>query len=262
MKLIKYGGHVLSDAETNNAIIQAIANLHQQGEKVVVVHGGGPAINDELAIHGISSEMVGGYRKTSPEAMEIVQQALAGSVLRSLTNSFIACGVNAVGISAADGKIIRAEKFQPTLNGETLDIGLVGEPTQVDVSLLHLLLDSGYLPIVSPIGVDTHGQALNINGDIAAGAIAGALQAEEVLFITDVPGIYRSWPDPSSIIKEISREELAGIAGSFADGMAPKVKAVLSALESGAKKARIIDGTDLKNLKSSLSGVGGTVVFA
>jgi acetylglutamate kinase len=262
MKIIKYGGHVLDDADTNDAIIRAIADLHQQGEKIVVVHGGGPAINNELAIHGIPSEMVGGYRKTSPEAMEIVQQALAGSVLRALTNSFIACGVNAVGISAADGQIIRAEKFQPTINGEILDIGLVGEPTQVDVSLLHLLLDAGYLPIISPIGVDISGQALNINGDIAAGAIAGALQAEEVLFITDVAGIYRSWPDLSSIIEEISREELAAIAETFADGMAPKVRAVLSGLESGAKRARIIDGTDLKNLKSSLSGVGGTVVFA
>jgi len=224
MKVVKYGGHVLNDSDTNKAIIRAIADLHQQGEKIVVVHGGGPAINDELAIHGITSEMVGGYRKTSPEAMEIVQQALAGSVLRSLTNSFIACGVNAVGISAADGRIIRAEKFQPTVNGETLDIGLVGEPTQVDVSFLHLLLNAGYLPIVSPIGVDIHGQALNINGDIAAGAIAGALQAEEVLFITDVAGIYRSWPDKTSIITEISKEELAGIATTFADGIAPKVK--------------------------------------
>ena len=260
MILIKYGGHVLDNPESNEEIIKTIAEFHTSGQQVVVVHGGGPAINEELRIHSIESEMVHGYRKTSPEAMEIVQQTLCGGVLRNLTNSFIGYGVNAVGISTGDGGTLRAQKFTPIEDGDAVDIGLVGEPTLVDPAFLNLLLSNGYLPIISPVAVQEDGQALNINGDIAAGAIAGALEATEILFITDVAGIYRNWPDPDSIITEITQEELAGISETFADGMAPKVKAVLTALASGARRARIIDGRDIFNLHSALQGHGGTVV--
>ena len=262
MILIKYGGHVLDNSENNRAIISAIADFHKSGQKVAVVHGGGPAINEELRIHGVESEMVHGYRKTTPEVMEVVQQTLSGAVLRNLTNAFIGYGVNAVGISTADGSTLRAQKFAPIKDGESVDIGLVGEPTSVDPTFVNLLLDNGYLPVISPVAVQSDGQSLNINGDIAAGAIAGALEASEVLFITDVAGIYRNWPDPESIISEISQRDLSAISETFADGMAPKVKAVLTALSSGAKRARIIDGTDISNLYSALQGQGGTVVTA
>jgi len=262
MIVIKYGGHVLHDEETNSAIIKTIADFHKSGQKVLVVHGGGPAINEELKVHGIPSEMIAGYRKTTPEAMEVVQQVLTGSVLRSLTNAFTSHGVNAVGLSAADGGIIHAIKFEPLVDGKKVDIGLVGEPDQINVELLQLLLGNGYLPIVSPVAVQSDGQPLNINGDIATGAIAGALGATEVLFITDVAGIYRNWPDPASIIHEISKHDLAAISHTFEEGMAPKVKAVLSALSSGASQARIIDGTMIANLQEALQGKGGTVVTA
>jgi len=191
-----------------------------------------------------------------------VQQTLCGGVLRNLTNSFIGCGVNAVGISAGDGSTLRAQKFAPLKDGVSVDIGLVGEPSSVDPTFVSLLLSNGYLPVISPVAVQSDGQPLNINGDIAAGAIAGALEASEVLFITDVAGIYRNWPDPDSIISEISQRDLLAISSTFADGMAPKVKAVLTALSSGAKRARIIDGTDISNLHSALQGQGGTVVTA
>ena len=262
MILIKYGGHVLDNPENNKAIINAIADFHKSGQRVVVVHGGGPAINEELRIHNVESEMVQGYRKTTPEVMEVVQQTLCGGVLRNLTNSFIGCGVNAVGISTGDGSTLRAHKFTPSKDGVSVDIGLVGEPSTVDPTFVNLLLDNGYLPVISPVAVQTDGRALNINGDIAAGAIAGALGASEVLFITDVAGIYRNWPDPDSIITEISQQDLAAISETFEDGMAPKVKAVLTALSSGAKRARIIDGTDIANLRAALQGQGGTVVNA
>lgn len=262
MILIKYGGHVLDNPENNRAIIAAIADFHKSGQKVVVVHGGGPAINEELRIHNVESEMVHGYRKTTPEVMDVVQQTLCGGVLRNLTNSFIGCGVNTVGISAGDGSTLRAQKFAPLKDGVSVDIGLVGEPSSVDPTFVSLLLSNGYLPVISPVAVQSDGQPLNINGDIAAGAIAGALEASEVLFITDVAGIYRNWPDPDSIISEISQRDLLAISSTFADGMAPKVKAVLTALSSGAKRARIIDGTDISNLHSALQGQGGTVVTA
>ena len=260
MIVIKYGGHVLESAETNDLIIAAISAFHMAGGKVVLVHGGGPAIDAELKFHQIPTTMSAGYRVTTPEVMDIVQRTLSGGVLRDLVNKFIAHGVNAVGISSGDGKTLRASKYQPLVNGEAIDIGLVGEAEQADPTFLNLLLDNGYLPIVSPVSVQSDGQALNINGDIAAGSIAGALGADEVLFITDVAGIYRSWPDLSTLIAEISLAELESIAPTFADGMAPKARAVITALSSGAAKARIIDGRNISNLESALQGVGGTVV--
>lgn len=262
MIVIKYGGHVLESAESNDLIIAVISKFHLSGGKVVLVHGGGPAIDAELKFHQIPTTMSAGYRITTPEVMDVVQRTLSGSVLRDLTNKFIAHGVNAVGISSGDGKTLRAHKYQPLVNGEATDIGLVGEAEQADATFLNLLLDNGYLPIVSPVAVQSDGQALNINGDIAAGSIAGALGADEVLFITDVAGIYRSWPDLSTFIAEISLSELEEIAPTFADGMAPKVRAVITALTSGATQARIIDGRDGANLESAFHGVGGTVVKA
>lgn len=262
MIVIKYGGHVLENSAANDEIVQAISEFHLSGHKVVLVHGGGPAVDAELKVHQISTTMAAGYRVTTPEVMEVVQCTLSGSVLRNLTNKFIGCGVNAVGISSGDGKTLRARKYRPQIDGVPVDVGLVGEAENVDPTFLNLLLDNGYLPIVSPVSVRPDGQALNINGDIATGSIAGALMAMEVLFITDVPGIYRNWPDINSLIDEISLKELKELAATFTDGMAPKSKAVITALTSGARQARVIDGTDIKNVRNGLLGIGGTVVKA
>ena len=261
MIVIKYGGHVLESATENDQIIKTIAEFHLAGGKAVVVHGGGPAVDAELKVHQIPTTMTSGYRVTTPEVMEIVQQILSGSVLRGLTNKFIGYGVNAVGISTGDGNTLRANKYQPTVDGESVDAGLVGEAESIDPSFLNLLLSNGYFPVISPVSVQSDGLALNMNGDIAAGSIAGALEATEVLFITDVAGIYRNWPDESSLIDQISLAELKEIAPTFLEGMAPKSKAVITALSSGAKRARIIDGRKMENLELALQGIGGTVVF-
>ena len=165
-----------------------------------------------------------------------------------------------MGISSGDGATIRAEKFSPKIAGTEIDLGSVGVAQSNDPTLLTLLLANGYLPIVSPVGVTSNGEALNLNGDIAAGVIAGSLEAEEVLFITDVPGIYREWPDKASLIHEIMLEELKELAPKLDGGMSPKVKAVITAIEAGAKRARIIDGTNIENLNAALNGQGGTVV--
>ena len=260
MIVIKYGGHVLEGSGENDSVIETIANYQLSGGRIVVVHGGGPAINAELAIHNVETTMCSGYRVTTPEVMHVVQETLSGSVLRTLTNKFISFGVNAVGLSTGDGKIMRARKYQPTVGGVSSDIGLVGEAESTDASLLHLLLDNGYLPIISPVGVQSDGVALNVNADLATGSIAGSLGANEVLFITDVAGIYRNWPDLTSLITEISLVELVELAPTFSEGMAPKVKAVITALGSGAKRARVIDGSKNFNLEQAFVGVGGTVV--
>jgi acetylglutamate kinase len=262
MIVIKYGGHVLDGADSNDQIIRAIAQFHLAGGKVLVVHGGGPAIDAELVAHQITTSTVSGYRVTTPEVMEVVQRTLSGAVLRDITNKFIGQGVNAVGLSTGDGMTLRASRFRPVVDGESIDIGLVGEAQSVDPAFLTLVLENGYLPVLSPVAVQTDGVALNINGDIAAGSIAGALDADEVLFITDVPGIYRNWPDPESLIDQIDLVELEDIAHTFTGGMVPKVHAVITALQSGAKRARIIDGRDVANLVAAFDGVGGTVVTA
>ena len=262
MIVIKYGGHVLDHAPFDDPIIAAIARFHLEGGKVLLVHGGGPAIDAELAVHHIETTTISGYRVTTPEVMEVVQRTLSGEVLRSITNKFIAHEVNAVGLSTGDGNTLRAGRFSPTVNGEEIDIGLVGEAKSVDPTFLNLLLSHGYLPVVSPVAVQEDGTALNINGDIAAGAIAGAIDADEVLFITDVQGIFREWPDPDSFIEEIALSELQSIAATFSGGMVPKVRAVITALTSGAKRARVIDGRSAENLISAFQGRGGTVITA
>jgi acetylglutamate kinase len=260
MIVVKYGGHVLEGASKDDAIVATLAKHHSAGGRLVVVHGGGPAVDKELEIHGIATTMASGYRVTTPEVMQIVQQTLSGQVLRNLTNQFIAHGVNAVGLSSGDGNTLRSRKYSPVVDGRSVDAGLVGEAESVDGKFLNLLVSHGYLPVISPVSVSTSGEAMNINGDIAAGSIAGAMQANEVLFITDVAGIYRNWPDESSLIQEITLSELQELMPTFAGGMAPKVKAVITALSSGAKRARVIDGRTIANLELALTGAGGTVI--
>lgn len=260
MIVIKYGGHALPTPGKPDPMLALIAAFQARGNQVVLVHGGGPQIDAELSLHGIPREMVAGYRRTTPEVFEVVQKVLSGSVLRTLVNQLVGFGANAVGISAADGQLVRVVKMEPLVDGQPQDIGLVGEIESVDARLLCTLLSEGFLPVISPVAVDKYGQGFNVNADIAAGAIAGALEADEMIFMTDVPGIYRNYPDITSLIGEISVAELRELQPTFQDGMAPKVKAALSALDAGAKRVRIIDGRESQNLEDALAGFGGTVV--
>jgi acetylglutamate kinase len=222
---------------------------------MVVVHGGGPQINRELEIHGIKSEMIDGYRKTTPEVFEVVQRTLSGEVLRNLTNQFISQGINAVGISAGDGNLIRAKNVKP-------ELGLVGVVSSVNPELLKNLMAQGITPVISPIAVNSEGVGLNMNADLIAGAIGGALSADAVLFSTDVSGIYRNWPDETSLIESINSKELSSIAISFEDGMIPKAQAAINAIESGAKSVRIFDGRKVANVIAAFEGKAGTLVLA
>jgi acetylglutamate kinase len=253
VKLFKYGGHALSGNWSNDPAIIEISNAIKLGEKFVIVHGGGPQINRELEIHGIKAPMVNGVRVTSPEVMEVVQRTLSGEVLRNIVAAFIANGINAIGLSSSDGNLIRAKKVNA-------DLGMVGEVDQVDPGIITKLLEGGYTPIISPVGVSTSGEILNVNADSVAGALAGALKVEEALFATDVAGIYRNWPDEDSLISQISAKELAEIKETFSEGMIPKAKAVLVAISSGAELVRIFDGRTTDSIKKGLAGLTGTVV--
>lgn len=253
MIVIKYGGHALPKDGSFDPSLSYLASEYKKGAKIVLVHGGGPQINKELEIHGLKPEMVNGLRKTTPEVFKVVQKVLAGEVLRGIVNQLIGLGINAVGISSADGNLIRAEIINP-------DLGAVGDVTEINLEFLELLLKENYLPVISPIGVDNKGQGLNLNADLIAGAIAGAGRAEKVLFMTDVEGIFRDYPNPDSLITNISYEELNSIKDSFSDGMLPKVSAVLNAIKLGAKSAIVFDGRSTENLKLAFHGKVGTLV--
>jgi acetylglutamate kinase len=265
MIVIKFGGHAMTDPSGSFASI--IKNSLEK-EQIVIVHGGGPQIDAALKTHQLDSTFIGGFRVTTPEIFAIVQQVLSGTVLREVVGHLRAHDVPAVGISGRDGGTLQATVLKTLVNGSEADLGRVGEVAHVDTALLKSLLDSGFTPVVSPIAVEFDGEVevpqhgLNVNADLAAAAIAGALDASSLIFMTDVSGIYRSWPDKDSLINEISASELEVIKGEFDGGMAPKVKACLDAIKQGAKVVRIIDGRDPRALDEALNGVGGTKVFA
>jgi len=254
MIVIKYGGHALPQSGSQDPVLTAIAQRHEAGELIVLVHGGGPQINAALAEKGIGKQMVGGYRKTTPEVFEVVQSVLSGSVLRSIVNQLIGEGASAVGLSSSDGGLIRAQQMDA-------DIGLVGEVSEVNPAIINTLLENGHLPVISPIGTSADGTGLNLNADLVAGAIGGALKADQVLYMTDVAGIYRNWPDTGSLIESISASELSSLLPTFSDGMIPKVTSALSAIDAGAKSVRIFDGRELVNFIDALNDSGGTVVL-
>jgi acetylglutamate kinase len=253
MIVFKYGGHAITEGLAHDPAIKFLADLIKSGEKIVIVHGGGPQINRELEIHGIKSEMVKGLRKTTPEVFAVVQRTLSGEVLRNLVNQLVAQGINAIGISAGDGNLIRGEVRDP-------ELGLVGEISEIDVSVLNNFLEKGITPVVSPIAVTHDGVGLNMNADLIAGAIGGAVKAEIVMFSTDVSGIFRNWPDENSLINAICVDELEAISKDFTGGMIPKARAAINAINSGAKSVRIFDGRIINNLTAAHSGEIGTLV--
>jgi acetylglutamate kinase len=262
MIVIKYGGNALPEHNSSDPVLEAIADAFLDGEQIVLVHGGGPQIDAALEEKGLGKNKVAGYRVTDEEVFDVVQSVLSGKVLRSIVNYLIGSEVNAVGLSASDGGLIRARKFKPTVEGKLVDIGYVGEVDEINPMILETLMTEGFLPVISPVATDNDGVGFNINADLVAAAVGGALRADSVIFLTDVDGIYRSWPDKASLISEISIDELKQIAPSFADGMIPKVQAAISAIDSGAFSVRIANGTNLASVLDALDNEGGTLVSA
>jgi acetylglutamate kinase len=240
--VVKYGGNAMVDDKLKRAFAEDIVFLRYAGVRVVVVHGGGPQISDMLGRLGIDSEFRGGLRVTTPEAMDVVGMVLVGKVGRELVGLLNAHGPFAVGMSGEDAGLFTAERRTAMVDGESVDIGLVGDVVDVRPEAVIDLIDAGRIPVVSTIAPDEDGQAHNVNADTAAAALAVALGAEKLVVLTDVAGLYRNWPDSDEIITQIDAAELAELLPSLASGMVPKMEACLRAVESGVSRATVIDG--------------------
>ena len=260
MIVVKFGGHAMKDE--NGAFAQAIASAQATGESVVVVHGGGPQIDAALKAKGVESTFVGGFRYTTPEIFEVVECVLANEVGPKVAQALMQGGIKAQAMSGRNLPTLLARKRTTLIDGTAVDLGQVGDVVRVDTAELLALVAKGIVPVVAPISSDESNGGLNVNADLAAAAIAGALDASSLIIMTDVAGIYRNWPDESSLINAIDAQELNEIKGSFAQGMAPKVQAALDAITGGAKAVRIIDGTDPHSFADALLSKGGTLVVA
>ena len=259
--VIKFGGHAMSD---NDGLFgKKLALAIAQGLKGVVVHGGGPQINSALSSAGIESTFLGGFRVTTPETFAVVERVLSDEVGPQVAQTLTQSGVAALAISGRHSGTIFARKQINLVNGSVAELGLVGEVADIDTTAIQVLLEKNVVPVISPIANDVDSDAgLNVNADIAAAAVAGALHAAELIIMTDVAGIYRNWPDASSLISIINSAELSSIKGTFSEGMAPKVQASLDAIAAGAAAVRIIDGTNPEAFADALAHSGGTLVIA
>ena len=247
--------------DENGDFAKAIASAQHDGVALVIVHGGGPQIDAALKEEQITSEFIGGFRVTTPEIFEVVERVLANEVGPAVAKALQKAGVNAVALSGRTSESLIAEPLRQLVNGTPADLGLVGVITAVNPQAIKNAIKGGQVPVISPIAVDeSFKSGLNVNADLAAAAIAGALDAQCLIIMTDVAGIYRSWPDTASLITEITATELNAIKGTFAQGMAPKVQACLDAIKGGASAVRIIDGTDPSAFAAALGNNGGTLV--
>ena len=253
--VIKYGGHAMDKDELNAAFADDMAFL-QQSMRLVVVHGGGPQINALLNRLAIESRFEKGLRVTDADTMQAVEMVLCGQVNKSVVSRFLQHGARAAGLSGRDAGLLRARVKDPVL-------GLVGEVEKVDASVLACLLDGGFLPVVAPVASGPEGQALNINADTAAGAVAGALHADYFVLISDVPGVLDA---DKKLIPSLDRARIAELleAGVINGGMIPKVQSCLHALDEGCSRALILDGRQPSSLRRYLLDGEplGTVVTA
>ncbi|HEX4190056.1 MAG TPA: acetylglutamate kinase [Marmoricola sp.] len=242
--VVKYGGNAMVDDELKRAFAEDIVFLRMAGFKPVVVHGGGPQISQMLDRLGIKSEFKGGLRVTTDEAMDVVRMVLVGQVQRELVGLINTHGPLAVGLSGEDGGLFTAKRTNLVIDGEEIDLGLVGEVASVRPEAVQDVIDAGRIPVISSVAPDEDGAVHNVNADTAAAALAAALGAEKLLVLTDVEGLYRDWPQSDDVIGEISPESLAELMPSLSSGMVPKMAACLAALNGGVPRATVVDGRE------------------
>ncbi|MFM1954183.1 MAG: hypothetical protein RL118_374 [Actinomycetota bacterium] len=240
--VIKFGGNAMVDEQLQRAFAEDMAYLRWVGIKPVVVHGGGPQISARLNELGIESEFKGGFRVTTPETIGVVRDVLREQISEQLAKLIRTAGADAEVMSGEDGNLFRAERT--ALEGEDgpIDIGLVGEVTQVNPRLIFEAIERGRIPVVSSVAPDADGNLLNVNADLAASSLAVALGAEKLMVLTDVPGLYSDWPNRDSLVSEIGAAELETLLPSLESGMIPKMQACLSAVQGGVPRAHVIDG--------------------
>jgi len=240
--VVKYGGNAMVDEELKQAFARDMVFLRLAGIHPVVVHGGGPQISAMLARLGLPGEFRGGLRVTTPETIDVVRMVLVGQVGRELVGLINQHGPYAVGLSGEDAGLFTAEKRTALVGGEAVDIGLVGDVVAVSPDAVLDIVRAGRIPVVAGIAPDARGQVYNINADSAAAALAAALDAAKLVVLTDVEGLYAAYPDPESLISELSADELEPMLPGLESGMAPKMEACLRAVRGGVGQAHVIDG--------------------
>ncbi len=268
--VIKYGGHAMVDEALSAAFARDVVLLKHLGAKPVIVHGGGPQIADLLTRLGIKSEFKDGLRVTDDATMEAVEMVLSGPINKSIVRAISTAGGKAVGLSGSDGDLMRVTKATRTTKDETseiekvIDLGYVGEPEKIDISVLKALMESetAIIPVIAPVGVGEDGRRYNVNADTAAGAIAEALNAKRLLLLTDVTGVLDK---QSKLIREIRRDGIASLMedGTISGGMIPKLETAAKAVKMGVGGAVILDGRKKHALLMELftEHGAGTIVY-
>ncbi|MET4582234.1 acetylglutamate kinase [Conyzicola nivalis] len=266
--VVKFGGNAMVDESLQRAFAEDMAYLRFAGIRPVVVHGGGPQISARLAELGIQSEFRGGYRVTTSESIEVVRDVLSGQISRELAGMIDKHQDGlAITISGEDANLFGGRRRGAVVDGETVDLGLVGDVVTVDPTAVLEAVNAGRIPVIASIApdLDQPGQSLNINADSAASALAVALGAEKLVILTDVAGLYRDWPDRESLVSIIDTEELTELLPALESGMIPKMTACLEAVVGGVAKAAIIDGRTPHSILVEIfthSGIGTEVVPA
>ncbi|QEF93923.1 acetylglutamate kinase [Methanothermobacter sp. KEPCO-1] len=249
--MIKYGGHAMIDEAAMDSTARDTVLLKYVGMEPVVVHGGGPEISRAMNKMGKEPRFIEGLRVTDEETMEIVKMVLVGKINTSIVSKICYHGGRAIGLSGKDSNLLLAKKRAPHVvkDSETgerreIDLGLVGEIESVDPSIINMLTDNNYIPVISPIGVDRNANTLNLNADTVAGEVAAGIGAEKLIVLTDVPGILEDPSDPDTLIRKVSVDELSDLvkSGIVKGGMLPKTLTCIQAINDGVSSAHIIDG--------------------
>jgi acetylglutamate kinase len=248
--VIKYGGHAMADEALRAGFAQDVVFLRYAGLRPVVVHGGGPQITEQLERLGLASTFTAGLRVTTPETMDVVRMVLTGQVNRDVVGLINRHGPFAVGMSGEDANLFTARRKPAVVDGQAVDIGLVGEIATVSPGAVRALLADGRIPVVSSVATGENGEVYNVNADTAAGALAAALGAAKLVMLTDVPGLYAGWPGPAPdpqnlpgpVISELTIAELQAMLPGLSAGMIPKMTACLNAVRAGVPQAHVLDG--------------------
>ncbi|MFE0730816.1 acetylglutamate kinase [Streptomyces antibioticus] len=240
--VVKFGGNAMVDEALRRTFAEDVVALRRAGLLPVVVHGGGPQISAMLDRLGLETRFTAGLRVTTPETMEVVRMVLTGRVQRELVGSINAHGPFAVGMTGEDAHTMTAVRRPAWVDGRQVDIGLVGEVVDVNADTVRALLDQGRIPVVSPVARGTDGEVYNVNADLAASALACALDAERLVMLTDVAGLYADWPHSAEVIERLTADQLEALLPGLAGGMLPKMEGCLRAVRSGVRQARVLDG--------------------
>lgn len=240
--VVKYGGNAIKSPELTKTILQDVTLLKYVGLNPIIVHGGGPEINNYSKVFGIETKWEEGLRITDEATMEVVQVALIGKVNKQIVAMLGSLGAKAIGVSGIDGNLISVTK-KPPVHG--VDLGYVGEVKNINASLLSHLCQDEYIPVIAPIGIDDMGKSYNINADTVAGEVAAALQAEKLMFLTDIEGIRTNPSDPKTLVPVIDIKTIQQYIdeGIIEGGMIPKVRACINSIEAGVHRTHILDGT-------------------